>query len=170
MFDKLIDFLISIVELFKFWFVIRQWESGIILRLGKYTGKLLKPGFHFVWPFAIDEIHTINILPDVTELEPQTIVTKDRAVIVVQAIVKFQVANPEICLLEVGSELAALNQFTQGAIHTIISNIEYNAANVADIEKAITKEARLEVSKWGVKIHEVTIKSFGKMTSIRLIQ
>lgn len=170
MFDKLIDFLISIIELFRFFWVIRQWEAGVILRFGKYTKKVMAPGFHFIWPFSIDEVHTINILPDVVELEPQTIVMKDKAVVVIQAIVKYQVTNAQICLVEVGSELDALKQFTQGAIHTIISSVNYNEANVVELEKMITKEARIEVSKWGIKIHDVTIKSFGKMNSLRLIQ
>ena len=170
MFDKLIDFLISIIELFKFFYVIRQWEAGVILRFGKYTKKVMEPGFHFIWPFSIDEVHTISILPDVAELGPQTIVMKDRSVVVIQAIVKYQVSNAETCLVEVGSEQDALKQFTQGAIHTVISAINYNEANVIEMEKAITREARTEVSKWGIKIHDVTIKSFGKMTSIRLIQ
>ena len=168
--EKFIDFLISIIERFRFFWVIRQWEAGVILRLGKYTGKVMEPGFHFIWPFSIDEVHTINIIPDVAELEPQTIVMKDRSVVVIQAIVKYQVSNAETCLVEVGSELDALQQFTQGAIHTIVSAINYNEANVLEMEKSITREARTEVNKWGIKIHDVTIKSFGKMTSIRLIQ
>jgi len=170
MFDKLIDFLISVIELGRFFWVIRQWEAGVILRFGKYTGEIMKPGFHFIAPFAIDEVHTINIIPDVVELEPQTIVMKDKVVVVVQVIVKYQVVDPEICLVEVGSELDALKQFTQGATHTILSDINYSEASVASMEKSIIKEARTEVNKWGIKIHDVTIKSFGKMTSIRLIQ
>jgi regulator of protease activity HflC (stomatin/prohibitin superfamily) len=169
MFDKLIDFLISIIELFRFFWVIRQWEEGIVLRFGKYT-KNIGPGFHFIYPLTIDEVHTINIVPDVVELEPQTIVMQDKAVIVIQAIVKYQVTNSKICLVEVGSELDALKQFTQGAIHTIVSGVNYNDANVVELEKMIMKEARFEVSKWGIKIHDVTIKSFGKMNSLRLIQ
>jgi len=170
MFDKLIDFLISIIELFRFFWVIREWEEGIILRLGKYTGKIMKPGFHFIWPFAIDEVHTINILRDVVELEPQTIVMVDKVVVVTQAIISFQVINSETCLVKVGNELNALQEFTQGAIHAVISNSNYSDANVKDLEKLIIKEARKEISDWGIKIHSITIKSFGRMTSIRLIQ
>lgn len=168
--DKLIDFLIASIKLFKFFWVIRQWEAGIILRLGKYTGNVMKPGFHFIWPFDIDEVHTISILPDVVELEPQTIVMKDKVVVVAQAIVNFEVLNAETCLVKVGSELNALQEFTQGAIHTIISGANYSDANVKDLEKLILKEARKEVNEWGIKMHSVTIKSFGRMTSIRLIQ
>lgn len=170
MFDKLIDFLISIIELFRFFYVIRQWEAGIILRFGKYTGKVLQPGIHFIWPFNIDEVHSTDILPIVAELEAQTIVTKDKAVVVIQAIVKYEVADAETCLIKVGNEVDAVKEFTQAAIHTVVSEINYNEANMAELEKAIIREARKEVNKWGIKMHNVIVKSFGKMTSIRLIQ
>jgi len=170
MFDKLVDFLVSIIELFRFFWVIRQWETGVTLRFGKYTGKLMTPGLHLIWPLSIDEVHTINMLPNVIELEPQTIVTKDKTVIVIQAIVKYEVANPETCLLKVGDELDALREFTQGAIHTIVSKTDYNSLEIKELEKQIIKEARKEVNDWGIKMHSVTIKSFGRMSTIRLMQ
>lgn len=170
MFDKIYDFLISVIELFRFFYVIREWEAGVILRLGKYTKKVMEPGLHIIWPLAIDEVHTINILPQVAELEPQTILMKDMTVAVVQAIVKYQVSDVEVCILKVGNEEDALKEFTQGAIHTIVSNSNYNSVDIKELEKLIIKEARKEVNDWGIKMNSVTIKSFGKMTSIRLIQ
>lgn len=176
MFDKLIDFLISIIELFRFFWVIREWEEGVVLTFGHFKtkinpkGRLLRKGFHFIWPFAIDEVHVISMLPAVAELEPQTILTKDKVVVVTQAIVKYQVNNSEKCLLEVGNEEDALKEFTQAAIYTVVSKCLYNEADVKELEKQIIKEARKEVNDWGIKMHSVVIKSFGKMTSIRLIQ
>lgn len=169
MIDKLIDFIISIIELFRFFYVVRSWERGINLRLGKWTNKVLKPGFHFILPLGIDEVHTISIVPYVAELDPQTIVTKDRQVIVVQALVKYEVIKPEVCLIEVANEEDAVLEFTQGAIHTVISETDYSIADVREIETKVREVARKEVIKWGIKIHSVVFKSFGKMTSIRLL-
>jgi membrane protease subunit HflK len=170
MFDKVIDFLISIIELFRFFYVIRQWERGVILRFGKWTGEVLQPGLHYIWPLAIDEVFSISILPTVTELEPQTIVTKDKQVIVVQALIKYEVIKPEVCLLEVDNEQDAVKEFTQGALHTVITDVDYETADVRDIETRVKTIARKEINQWGIKIHSVVIKSFGKMLSIRLIQ
>lgn len=170
MFDKLIDFLISIIELFKFFAVVRQWERGVILRFGKWTGKVLEPGFHFIYPFAIDEIHTIDMIPYVAELDAQTVMTKDKITVVVQALIKYEVVKPEVCLIEVANEVDAVKEFTQGTIHTVLSETEYSLANVKDIESKVKELTKKEVSKWGIKIHSVVIKSFGKMSSIRLIQ
>jgi len=168
--ESLINFLISCIEIFRFFWVIREWEEGIILRFGKYTKKPMKKGFQFIWPFGIDEVHVISMLPGVAELEPQTILTKDKVVVVTQAIVKYQVSNPEKCLLEVGNEEDALKEFTQAAIYTVVSKCMYNDVDVKELEKQIIKEARKEVNDWGIKMHSVVIKSFGRMTSIRLIQ
>lgn len=169
MLDKLIDFIISIIELFKFFYVIRNWERGIILRFGKWTNKVLEPGLHFVWPFGIDEVHTIDIVPAVAELDSQTVVTKDKVVIVVQALIKYEVVKPEVCLIEVANEIDAVKEFSQGAIHSVIVDVDYSTANVKEIEKRVKEVANKEVNKWGIKINSVVIKSFGKMISIRLI-
>lgn len=127
------------------------------------------PGLHFIFPFAIDEVHTISILPKVIELDPQTIVTKDKVVIVTQALVKYEVENPKICLIDVDNESDAVKEFTEGAIHSVIVETEYSTANVKDIEREIRDKARKEVVKWGIKVHSVVLKSFGKMTTIRLM-
>ena len=169
MIDRLIDFIISIIELFRFFWVIRQWERGIILRFGRWTGVVIKPGFHFILPFAIDEIHSINILPTVAELEAQTIVMKCKSVVVVQALIKYEVVKPEICLIDVQNEEDAVKEFTQGAMHTILSEEFYISANVKDIETRVRTLARKEINEWGIKVHSVVIKSFGKMNTIRLI-
>ena len=169
MFDRVVELIISFIELFRFFWVIRQWERGITLRFGHWRGKVMKPGLHFILPFYIDEVHTIDVIPAVAELDPQTIVTKDKIVVVVQALVKYQVDKPEICLIDVSNEIDALKEFTQGAIHTVISETDYSVASVRDIEKRVKEQAQKEVDKWGIKIKSVVLKSFGKMSSLRLL-
>jgi regulator of protease activity HflC (stomatin/prohibitin superfamily) len=168
-FEWLGEWLGKILELFRFFYVIRDWESGITLRFGHWRGKVMKPGLHFILPFAIDEVHTIRIIPTVTELDPQTIVTKDKVVIVTQALVKYQVDKPEVCLIDVDNEADAVKEFTQGAIHTVIADTDYSTASVKEIEKRAKEQAQKEVDKWGIKIKSVVLKSFGKMSSIRLL-
>lgn len=169
MFDKLLELFIQFLELFRFFWVIREWERGITLRFGKWRGKVMGKGLHFILPFAIDEVHTINIIPTVAELDPQTIVTKDKIVVVTQALIKYEVENPKICLIDVNNEVDAVKEFTQGAIHSVITETDYSTANVKDIEREVRDKARKEVGKWGIKIHSVVIKSFGKMSSLRLL-
>lgn len=169
MFDKLIDFLISIIKLFRFFWVIRQWERGVILRFGKWTGKVLQPGFHFIFPFAVDEVHVTSIIPKVAELEPQTILMKDRVVVVTQALIKYEVTDPKVCLIDVDNEADAVEEFTQGALHTIVAKAEYATVDVKEIERKVKEKAQTEVDKWGIRINSVVIKSFGKMNTIRLM-
>lgn len=169
MIDKLIDFIISIIQLFRFFWVIRSWERGVILRFGHWTGKVLEPGLHFIFPFAIDEVHTIDIIPTVAELDPQTIMTKDKVVIVTQALIKFEVKDPKVCLLDVFNEQDAVKEFTQGALHSIIAETDYSSANVKEIESRVKEKAQKEITKWGIKVNSVILKSFGKMTTIRLM-
>lgn len=169
MIDRLVELFIQFLELFRFFWVIREWERGVTLRFGRWRGKIMGKGLHFILPFYIDEVHVINIIPTVAELDPQTIVTKDKVVVVIQALIKYQVEDPKICLVDVENEIDAVKEFTEGAIHTIVTETDYTTANVKDIEKEVKEKARREVGKWGIKIHSVVIKSFGKMNTIRLM-
>lgn len=170
MLDKLVDFLINFITLFKFFYVVKDWEMGVNLRFGVWTKKILKPGLHYIFPFFIDEVLVISVVPAIAELEPQTVITKDKVVTVVQAVVNYEVKEPETCLLKVDNEIDAVKELTQGAIHTVLVDVDYATADIKEIEREIRDLAKRRVAKWGINVVSVTIKSFGKMTSIRLLQ
>jgi len=177
MFDKLIDFLISIIDLFRFFDVVDQWENGVRLHFGRHDGKILtsengvfKTGFHFMAPFKISKILSIGVKPEVAELDPQTVTTSDNVVISVQAVVKYEVKDPAKALLEVGDEVLAVKELTQGFIRTILIKTPYSDCNSTAVVDEITKLSKKEARRWGIELMSVTIKTLGKMTSIRLMQ
>lgn len=167
---ELLEFLQQFLHLFKFWEVIPYYERGVRLRLGRWNDKELGHGFHWKMPFGIDEILTLMIKPNVMSLDPQTITTKDDKCIVVQAIIKYEIKDAAKALLEVDNEKAAVDDMTQGIIRGILMDMKYEECNSKDIEKQITDKARREADKWGIRIMNVTIKSLGKMNSLRLLR
>lgn len=170
MIDKIIEFIISILDLFRFWEVISHWEEGVRVRLGKWTKTILKPGFHWRWPFMIDIILTIGIKPEVAELEPQTVTTLDNIVVGVQAVVKYEISDASKALLEVGDEVMALKELTQTFIRSTIIKSNYSEINSKDIEADVKALSKREAEKWGIRLVSVKFKSLGKMISIRLMQ
>ena len=169
--SSIIGFIIDIIGLFKFWSIVDHWEEGILLRLGKWRNKkILQPGLHWTYPFYIDRIVTINIKPAVAELSPQTITTSDDKVLGVQGVVKFEIVDSAKALLEVDNEREAIIELTQATIRDIISQKTYLQCTTDNISTEITGKAKSEATKWGIKITKVTLKSLGRMTSIRLMQ
>ena len=168
--DKVIEFIISVIDIFRFWHIIQPYESGVRVRLGKSNRKLLKGGFHWKLPFNVDEIATIWHVPSVKELGAQTVITKDEKSISLQAVVKYEIDDPVISLLDVGNEVEAVAELTQGIIRKVIIDTEFALVNNGTVEKEITAKARTEAVKWGIKIISVTIKSLGKIPTIRIMQ
>ncbi len=102
-------------------------------------------------------------------LREQTITTRDNISIVVKAVIKYEIRNPDIILLEVNDSLDAICDMTQGIIRNTFITTEYKDCNSETITKTIKDKVKKEVEKWGVKVQEVTITDLGKMTSLRLL-
>lgn len=169
MIDKLIEFIISVLEIFKCWEIIDHYDRGVRLRFGKQHKGELDPGLHWKWPFYIDSILTIMVKATTMPLKEQTVTTLDGTVVVVKAVIKYEIKDAVKILLEVNDAVDAVADMTQGIIREQIIERNYDTCNNTEFGKEITMKARREAEKWGVKIQSVTLTDFGKMTSIRLL-
>jgi len=174
MFDKLFDIIIQIWDSLKPWEIIPHYDRGVKLRFGKPilnkdgSVKILDPGIHFKIPF-FEEILTIMVKTTTISLREQTITTKDNICIVVKAVIKYEIKNPDIILLEVNDALDAICDMTQGIIRNTFVTSDYKDCNGDILGKSIKEKAKKEVEKWGVRIQDVTITDLGRMTSLRLL-
>jgi len=165
MFDKIIDFLIDMIEKIMPVFIINQFDAGILLRRGLFK-KVVNGGIHFKIPF-LDEVFSHTITPTTEQLPAQSLTTKDGKSIVVQGIIKYEVANIKTFLLEVWDATDAISDTTQGVIKDVIMGLDIIDIGT-DIDSIITKKAKIEAAKWGIKIHKVTLTNIGLIKSIRL--
>lgn len=94
MFDKLIDFLIEMIDKLMPVFVINQFDAGVLLRRGIYV-KTLSGGIYFKIPF-LDEVCSHSIVPTTEALPPQSLTTKDGKSIVVSGVIKYEVSDIKI--------------------------------------------------------------------------
>jgi regulator of protease activity HflC (stomatin/prohibitin superfamily) len=117
-------------------------------------------------------VETILSTPTVTttlELRPQTLTTKDNKSIVVSAIVKYQIKDAKLYLLEVWDQADVLKDVTMGAIRQTIGRLPYADLASPDVETSVLEVVRKEVNQYGFKIHRVTFADLGEIRSIRLI-
>jgi len=173
MLDKLFEFLLGVWDSLKPWEIIPHYDRGVRLRFGvpvknKQGSATLEPGLHFKIPF-FDDILTVMIKATTVSLREQTITTKDNICIVVKAVIKYEIKDPEIILLEVNDALDAICDMTQGIIRNTFITTDYKDCNSEILGKNIKERAKKEVEKWGVKIQDVTITDLGKMTSLRIL-
>lgn len=167
MFDKLIDFVISIIDHINPFFIVREFQEAVFLRNGKFK-KVLKAGFHLKLPF-IDEYIQQHIMLTTLTLPAQSLVTKDGHNIVIKAVVKYRIVDVETFCLELFDSVDAISDISQGIIKNVIMGSDWEKCIDNDIDNLITKKVRTEIKKYGVEITQVTLTDIAKIRTIRLI-
>ncbi len=138
--------------------VIRPWEVGIYIRLGRFVG-ILRPGVHWVPPF-ISAIHRIDLRTQVVDVPRQEVITRDNSPVTVDAIVYFRVIDPKKAFFEVTDYRAAILALAQTTLRSVIGDMEldeilYNRAALNAKLRRILDEA---TDKWGVRVETVEIR------------
>lgn len=154
-------------EAIKFWHVLNQYEHGIILRLGRVLKKNMHIGINWKWPF-IDTVLTCHNTTQTFNTESQSLTTVDGKSVIVAAVIKYQIVDPFIFLIEVENAVDAIGDITMGKIREIIINKTWeeckNLKNT-DIKNSIKTEAE----RWGIEVSMVTLTTLTESRSIRLI-
>lgn len=166
MFEKLIDFILSLGR--DLWpvVVIDQFDEGIILRFGKLY-KPVAAGLHFKIPF-VDQVLTTTIVTTTMHLNSQSLTTLDGKGIVLRGVVKYKIKDVEKFLLNVYDAKDAIGDVSMGSIKAVVMNKNWADLLSNEIDELITKEIKAECRKWGVDISKVTLTDLAIVKSIRL--
>src|SRR4030066_1045788 len=102
--------------------IIDQYERGIVLTLGKYSGTL-DPGLRFVIP-VIQRVINVDIRITTTDIPQQEVITKDNVPVGINAVVYFQVERAEDAILKIQNYTYAVSQYAQAALRDVIGGVE----------------------------------------------
>src|SRR5512141_911595 len=139
--------------------ILREYERGVIFRLGRLLDQPKGPGLILVFA-PIDRIVRISLRIDTLEVPGQDVVTRDNVTVKVNAVVYFRVIEPRLAVVEVSNFLYATSQLAQTTLRSVLGEVE--------LDELLSQREKLNVrlqsildqhtSPWGVKVTMVEVK------------
>ncbi|MBS7287833.1 MAG: SPFH/Band 7/PHB domain protein [Candidatus Freyarchaeota archaeon] len=147
--------------------VLREYERGVIFRLGKVLPKEKGPGIIFIIPF-IDRMVKVDLREDYFDVPHQRCITKDNAPVDIDAIIYHKVISPIDSVIKVANWRLAAVGIAQTTLRSVVGDINLDQV-LAEREKinTVLQEKLDEVTaRWGVKVTGVEIREILPPTSV----
>jgi regulator of protease activity HflC (stomatin/prohibitin superfamily) len=139
--------------------VLREYERGVIFRLGRVLPKPKGPGLILVFP-PIDRIVRVSLRIVVMDIPPQDVITKDNVSVKVNAVVYFRVMDPQKAVLEVQDFLFATSQLAQTTLRSVLGEVELDEllSNREKLNAQLQEIIDKHTDPWGIKVQLVEMK------------
>ena len=139
--------------------VVDQYQRGVVLTLGKFSG-IREPGLRFVVP-VIQRIIMVDIRSTPIDVSKQEIITKDNVTAGVDAIVYFRVVDAPKAVLETTNYVYATSQFAQAALRDVTGNFELDdlLSKREEISQQIKDIVDSQTDQWGIDVEAVKIQN-----------
>src|ERR1700741_4307371 len=137
---------------------VKQYEKGLITRLGKYHG-MAPSGLTFIVPF-VDNIERVDMREQVITVPPQKLITKDNVTVEVDAVVYYKVVDPVKSQFEVQDFGYACTTLAQTNLRNLIGDRTLDETLVArDMINTNLRQVLDEATNgWGVKVTRVEVQ------------
>ena len=151
-----------VVFLIWFWnslYVLKEWERGVVLRLGRMSPQAKGAGLRLVfWP--IETLYRISLRIETLDVPAQDIITRDNVSVKVNAVCYFRVVDANLALSQVQNYLYATSQKAQTTLRSIVGQFELDEI-LAEREKVNNKLQIIldqDTEPWGIKVTKVEVK------------
>ncbi|TMD31743.1 MAG: slipin family protein [Chloroflexi bacterium] len=139
--------------------IANEYERGVVFRLGRLIA-LKGPGLFFIIPFGIDRLVKIDLRVITLEVPPQEVITNDNVTAKVNAVIYFQVIDPQRAVTQVLNYINATSQIAQTTLRAALgqATLDDLLANREKINQNLQKIIDEQTEPWGIKVSVVEIK------------
>ena len=139
--------------------VVNQYQRGVVLTLGRFSGQRA-PGLRVVVPI-FQTIMMVDVRSTPIDVPKQEVITKDNVTVGVDAVVYFRVINAPKAVLETTNYIYATSQFAQAALRDVTGNIDMDdlLAKREELSQQIKEIVDAETNKWGIDVENVKIQN-----------
>jgi regulator of protease activity HflC (stomatin/prohibitin superfamily) len=138
--------------------IVKQWERGIVLRFGRYAS-IRSPGLNPIIPY-IERMIKVDTRVETMVVEPQEVITKDNVTVQVDAVLYFQVVNPEGAVMKVIDYEKATTQISLTTLRSVLGQSELDEllSHRDRINERLQQIIDEHTEPWGVQVTAVEVK------------
>jgi regulator of protease activity HflC (stomatin/prohibitin superfamily) len=139
--------------------VLREYERGVVFRLGRVLEKPKGPGLVLIIPI-IDRLLRVSLRLVTMDVPPQDVITRDNVSVKVNAVIYFRVMEPNSAIIEVENYLFATSQLAQTTLRSVCGQSELDEL-LSERDKINTTLQEIldkHTDPWGIKVSTVEVK------------
>ena len=139
--------------------VLREYERGVIFRLGRLIGAK-GPGLILLIPI-VDKMVKVSMRTVPMDVPPQDIITKDNVTVKVNAVAYFRVMDANKAIVDVEDYIYATSQIAQTTLRSVLGQVELDdlLSEREKINQELQKIIDMQTEPWGVKVSVVEVKN-----------
>jgi regulator of protease activity HflC (stomatin/prohibitin superfamily) len=139
--------------------ILREYERAVVFTLGRFQ-KVKGPGLVLLIPF-VQEMVRVDLRIRVIEIPTQDVISRDNVSMKVDAVVYFNVVNPERAIIQVQSYLPATNMLAQTTLRAVLGQHELD--EMLSERKKLSSDVQsildTQTETWGIKVSNVEIRT-----------
>ncbi len=150
---------IIVVYIFNSIKILREYERGVIFRLGRVLPQPKGPGIILVFA-PIDRMVRISLRLVTMDIPPQDVITKDNVTVKVNAVLYFKVIDPLKCVLEVQEYTYATSQLAQTTLRSLLGQVPLDdlLSEREKLNMQLQEIIEQHTDPWGIKVQLVEMK------------
>jgi len=139
--------------------IVKEYERGVIFRLGRVQGGPKGPGLFILIPI-VDKMVKVDLRTVTMDVPPQEVITRDNVPARVTAVIYFRVVDPNKSVIEVENHVLATSQISQTTLRSVIGQKELDdlLINREEINEELQRIIDEQTEPWGIKVSVVEVK------------